>query len=290
MVAIIEILIGGLCLGGIYALGALGLTVSFGVLRVLNVAHGEFLMLGSFTCYFLFKLFGLNPFVSLVVQVIVFLPVGFLFQKLFIEPISNRSAHEMLIASTLVTFGLAIATEDIVAFLWGGSDAGVSYALPNINLGGITVSSMRTAALLIIVALTVLFQVVLKRTYIGMALRGISQNRRGALVVGIDIPRISMITFGIGACLAAVAGGVYASIYAFGPYIGLPLTVKFLAIIVLGGVGSFAGAFLGGIILGLTENLVALYVGLQWSPAVAFLLLMVILIARPEGIFGRRAG
>jgi branched-chain amino acid transport system permease protein len=290
MAAIIQILVGGLCLGGIYALGALGLTVCFGVLNILNVAHGEFLMLGSFTCYFLFKLFGLSPFVSLVVVLIVFLPLGFIFEKLFIEPISNRSPHEMLISSTLVTFGLALAAEDIVAFLWGGSEAGVSYALPNFHFGDVTISTMRTAALVIIAALTVLFHLVLKNTYIGKALRAISQNRRGALVVGIDIRRISMITFGIGTCLAGVAGCVYASIYAFGPYIGMPLTVKFLAIIVLGGVGSFAGAFLGGIILGLTENLVALYVGLQWSPAVAFLLLMLILIARPEGLLGRRAG
>ncbi len=285
MIDIFQILISGLLLGGIYALGALGLTVCFGVLNVLNVAHGEFLMLGAFLGYLAFNYFGINPFISIIFLFWVFFIVGCLFEKFLIRPISNRTFHEMLIASTLVTFGVAIAIEDFVAFIWGGAEAGISYELPTIMVAGIHISMLRLVALVFIITLTILFHVFMKSTYIGKALRGIAQNRRGAMVIGINIGKISTITFGIGTALAAISGVIYATIYTFSPFIGLPLTVNFLAIIVLGGVGSFGGALAGGMILGITECLVGYSFGLEWSPVVAFLLLILILIFRPKGIF-----
>lgn len=287
MTDLLQIIIGGLLLGGIYALAALGLTVCFGVLNVLNIAHGEFLMMGAFLGFFCFKVAGINPLVSMMIAFIIFFFLGLLFEKVFIQPISNRSFHEMLIASTLVTFGLAIAIEDVVSFLWGGAEAGIAYRMPTLSLGNINISSLHLVALLIILLSTVFFQIFLKKSYIGKALRGITQNRKGAMVVGINISWISNITFGIGTSLASVAGVIYASIYTFDPFIGLPLTVKVLAIIVLGGLGSFTGALVGGMILGVTESLVGYFLGLEWSPAVAFLLLVIILIVRPEGLFGR---
>ena len=269
MADLLQVFIGGLLLGGIYALAALGLTVCFGVLNVLNVAHGEFLMLGAFLGFFAFKLVGLNPFLAMIVAFIIFFFLGLLFEKVFIEPISNRTFHEMMIASTLVTFGLAIAIEDVVAFLWAGAEAGISYQMPSISIGDINVSSLHLLGLLIILLFTVLFQVFLRKSYIGKALRAITQNRKGAMVVGININWISLITFGIGTALASVAGVMYASIYTFDPFIGLPLTVKVLAIIVLGGMGSFPGALVGGLVLGVTESLVGSFLwgynGLQRS-------------------------
>lgn len=281
------VLINGLFLGGIYALGALGLTICFGVLNILNVAHGEFLMLGAFSGYLAFKIFGLNPFFSILIVLLLFLAIGIGFERIFIAPISNRTYHEMLIASTLVTFGLAIAMEDLVAFLWKGAEAGIAYSLPPILMGGMRIPSMPLIGFSIIIFFTLLFQIFLKKTYMGKALRSITQNRRGAQLVGIDITKISMLTFGIGTCMAAISGVIYATLYTFDPFIGLPLTVKFLAIIVLGGIGSFVGALMGGIILGVTEGLVGSFFGLEWSPAVAFSLLVLILIIRPEGLFGR---
>lgn len=288
MIEIIQVFISGLLMGGIYALGALGLTVCFGVLNVLNVAHGEFLMLGAFGGYFGFKLIGLNPFLSIILVFAIFLVVGFGFEKVLIEPILNRTFHEMLIASTLVTFGLAIAIEDLVAFLWAGAGAGISYDMPNFQIGAIRISTLRLVGLLVIVLVTALFHLFQKKTYTGKALRGITQSRKGAMVVGININRISTITFGIGTSLAAISGVIYATLFTFDPFIGLPLTVKFLAIVVLGGIGSFIGALAGGFILGVTEGLVGVFFGMEWSPAVAFLLLIVILIFMPRGLFGRR--
>jgi branched-chain amino acid transport system permease protein len=287
MIDIIQVIVSGFMLGGIYSIAALGLTVCFGVLNVLNVAHGEFLMLGAFSGYLAFKLFGMNPFLSIIPVLGLFTVIGYFFERVFIEPISNRTFHEMLIASTLVTFGLALAIEDIVAFIWAGAEAGISYEMPNFSLGGVHISSLRLLSFIAIILLTVLFQIFLKRTYIGKALRAITLNRRGAMVVGIDIKKISRVTFGIGISLAAMSGIIYATLYTFDPFIGLPLTVKVLAVIVLGGIGSFTGALAGGLLLGITECIVGQFFGLEWSPAVAFLLLILILIFRPEGIFGR---
>jgi branched-chain amino acid transport system permease protein len=284
---IIQVIVNGFMLGGVYSLVALGLTVCFGVLNVLNVAHGEFVMLGAFCAYIAYKLLGLNPFLSMVVISVVFFGVGYLFEKYFIEPISDRSFHEMLIAATLVTFGIALALEDITAFIWGGAEAGISYELPALSIGSLHISSLRLVSLVSIILLTVLFQIFLKKSYTGKALRAITLNRKGAMVVGINIKSISRVTSGVGISLAAIAGVIYATLYTVDPFIGLPLTVKVLAVIVLGGVGSFSGALVGGLLLGITECLVGQWFGLEWSPAVAFLLLIVILIFRPEGLFGR---
>lgn len=287
MVEIMQVIINGFMLGGVYSLVALGLTVYFGVLNVLNVAHGEFVMLGAFCAYIAYKLLGLNPFLSIIIISIVFFVVGYLFEKFFIEPISDRSFHEMLIAATLVTFGIALALEDITAFIWGGAEAGISYELPPLRLGSVYISSLRLVSFVSIILLTILFQIFLKKSYVGKALRAITLNRKGAMIVGIDIKSMSRVTSGVGIGLAAIAGVIYATLYTVDPFIGLPLTVKVLAIIVLGGVGSFSGALVGGLLLGVTECLVGQLFGLEWSPAVAFLLLVLILIVRPEGLFGR---
>lgn len=287
MANIIQIIISGIMLGGIYALAALGLTVCFGVLNVLNIAHGEFLMLGAFFGFFAYKLFGINPFFACVLMTPLFIFIGYFFERYFIEPISDRSFHEMLIASTLVTFGIALAIEDIVAFIWGGAEAGISYELPSLLIGGFYISTLRLLCLLCIILFTVVFHFFLKKTYMGKALRALTLNRRGAMIVGIDIKKISRITFGIGISLAAIAGVIYATLYTIDPFIGLPITVKVLAIIVLGGIGSFSGALLGGLILGITECAVGSLIGLEWSPAVAFLLLILILVLKPEGLLGK---
>ncbi len=287
MGGIVQVIVNGFMLGGIYSLVALGLTVCFGVLNVLNIAHGEFVMLGGFCAYIAYKALALNPFLAMLCIAVGFFAIGYLYQKYFIEPISDRSFHEMLIASTLVTFGIALALEDVTAFVWGGAEAGISFELGTLQFGSVSISLLRLGSFLSIILLTVLFQIFLKKSYIGKALRAITLNRKGAMVVGINIPVISRVTSGVGIGLASVAGVIYATLYTIDPYIGLPLTIKVLAIIVLGGVGSFSGALVGGMVLGITECLVGQVFGLQWSPAVAFLLLILILTYRPEGLFGR---
>ena len=283
---IIQLLVGGILLGGIYGLAAFGLSISFGVLNVLNLAHGEFLMLGSLVSYSAFALLGMNPFVSavLVIPLFVFLGVGF--YLVLLKPVSDKPPHQLLVASILVTLGISLAIEDLTAFFWERPVTGIDYSLPAIEVGHVVISSLRLSILFFICVLAVLLQLYLRRTFVGRAIRAITQSREGAKIVGVPISRISAFTFGLGVALAASAGVFYVTLFTVTPVIGIPLTVKYLCVVVLGGLGSLVGSVVGGLILGVSEALTAYYFGAEWSPCIAFVLLISILIVRPSGLFG----
>lgn len=287
-VEIIQLLVGGILLGGIYGLAAFGLSISFGVLNVLNLAHGEFLMLGSLVGYSLYVALGMNPFISAVVVIPLFVLLGVGFHLLLLKPVSDKPPHELLVASILVTLGASLAIEDLTAFFWERPVTGIAYTLPAIEVGSVVISVVRLLILAFICLLAVLLQFYLKRTFIGRAIRAITQSREGAKVVGVPITRVSALTFGLGVALAASAGVFYAMLFTVTPVIGIPLTVKYLCIVVLGGLGSLVGSVVGGLILGIAEVLTAYYVGAEWSPCIAFVLLISILIIRPSGLFGTR--
>jgi branched-chain amino acid transport system permease protein len=285
---VVQLLLGGLLLGGIYAMTALGLSLIFGVSRVLNLAHGDFVMLGGLAAFVLFSSFSLNPFLSLVVLVPLFLVVGGLYERLFIRPIADKAFHERLIASVLVTLGLSLAISDTAAFFWGTYVKGISISMPTVELLGIFLPLLRLLTLAVIVVLTVALHQFLFRSYLGRAIRALAQNRQGALLVGINSGQISAITFGVGTALAALAGVFYLLLFTVSPYIGMPLVLKALTIIVLGGLGSLMGALWGGVILGVAETMTGFWLGDKWSPTVATLLLLAVLVVRPRGLFGRR--
>ncbi|MEJ2718091.1 MAG: branched-chain amino acid ABC transporter permease [Deltaproteobacteria bacterium] len=285
-VDIIQLLVGGILLGGIYGLAAFGLSISFGVLNILNLAHGEFLMLGSLVSYSAFVLLGINPFVSAVLVIPLFVVFGVGFYLLLLKPVSDKPPHQLLVASILVTLGISLAIEDLTAFFWERPVTGIAYSLPAIELGHVVISSLRLSILLFICVLAVLLQAYLKRTFVGRAIRAITQSREGAKIVGVPIAHISGFTFGLGVALAASAGVFYVTLFTVTPVIGIPLTVKYLCVVVLGGLGSLVGSVVGGLILGLSEVLTAYYFGAEWSPCIAFVLLISILIIRPSGLFG----
>ena len=285
-VEVIQLLVGGILLGGIYGLAAFGLSISFGVLNVLNLAHGEFLMLGSLVSYSLYVAIGMNPFVSAVLVIPLFVLFGVGFYLFLLKPVSDKPPHELLVASILVTLGASLAIEDLTAFFWERPVTGIDYTLPAIEVGKVVISMLRLLILCFISVLAVILQVYLKRTYTGRAIRAITQSREGAKVVGIPITRVSAFTFGLGVALAASAGVFYATLFTVTPVIGIPLTVKYLCVVVLGGLGSLVGSVVGGLILGIAEVMTAYYVGAEWSPCIAFVLLISILIIRPSGLFG----
>lgn len=283
---LIQILIGGFLQGGIYALAAFGLSICFGVLGVLNVAHGEFLMLGAITAYGLFKFLHFPPLLTALVIFPLFLLVGFLFERLLLRPIKADSQHEFLIASILVTLGASLTIEDVTFFLLEQASISVPFSLPSLKWGGIVIPSIRLIILSVIICLTLLVHFYLRYSFTGKAIRAITQNREGALVVGVNVSRIAMITFGIGTALAATSGAFYVILFAVTPSIGIPLTVRYLSIVVLGGLGSLMGSLMGGIILGLTEAVTSFYLGGHWVPAASFFLLILVLLVRPQGLLG----
>jgi branched-chain amino acid transport system permease protein len=285
---LIQVLIGGLLQGGMYALGAFGLSLVFGVLGILNVAHGDFLMLGGLLCYGAYVALGLDPVVALTIVIPVFFGVGCLFERILIQPLLSKSHHELLMGSILVTLGAALAIEDLVPFVWTQSFSGIPYTLPSLVIGDVVIPTLRLAILLGIVTLTLVLHVFLRRTSVGIALRAMTENRQGAMLVGINLPRLSMLAFGIGTALVATAGVAHVTLYSITPTMGIPLTLKYLTIVVLGGLGSLLGSVLGGMVLGLSEALTSLYIGPEWAPTVAFLVLIVVLVTRPQGLFGMR--
>jgi branched-chain amino acid transport system permease protein len=288
VVTLIQVLIGGLLQGGMYALGAFGLSLVFGVLGVLNVTHGDFLMLGGLLCYGVYVALGLDPLVALAIVIPVVFGVGCVFERVLIQPLLAKSPHELLMGSILVTLGAALAIEDLVPFVWTQSFSGIPYTVPSIVIGGVVIPTLRLAILLGILILTLMLHIFLRHTFVGIALRAMTQNRQGAMVVGINLPRLSMLAFGIGTALVATAGVAHVMLYSITPTMGIPLTLKYLTIVVLGGLGSLLGSVFGGMILGLSEALTSLYIGPEWAPTVAFIMLIVVLVMRPQGLFGVR--
>jgi branched-chain amino acid transport system permease protein len=285
LAALVPILIGGILQGGIYALGAFGLSIIFGVQHILNVAHGDVLMLGGLLTYWLVAARGLSPFTAFFIVLPLFFFVGVLFQRTLIRPIASKSPHEFLIASILVTLGVSLAVSDITSASMT-QPVSVTYPMPTLQLAGLAFSSVRLLFLAMILALTGAVHLFLRRTFLGRGIRAVIQNREGAMLVGVNIPRVSTVTFGVGTALTAVAGTLYVVLLPVDPHMGIPLTMKYLAIVVLGGVGNLVGALSGSMILGLAESLVGFTLGAEWSLTVAFFLLVVILLVRPRGLFG----
>ena len=299
---LIRLLLGGLLLGSIYGLVAFGLSLTFSVSHVLNITHGQFLVLGGLVSYTLFEKFGLHPVITLPLLVVLFGLLGMAFERGLIRPITRQQGRNLLVASILVTLGITFAIEDGAIFLWGALAkavpqtepilvlGGKDVVLPVLDIGGVRVSTMRLLALALIVFIAVGTHLFLTRTFMGKAMRAISQDRAGAALVGIDQSRIIMLTYGFGTAMAATAGVFYLVLFNVDPQIGIALTLRALTVIVIGGVGSLPGALIGGIMLGILEVLTGFQFGIQWQNSVTFFLLITVLLVRPQGLFGSVAG
>jgi len=286
MTAFIQQIVGGLLMGGIYALAAFGLSIVFGVLNVLNIAHGEFLMLGALGAYLIYIATGLNPFVIIILIIPLFALFSWVFQRLLIRPIKGKTETEILIASILVTLGASLLIEDITFFFWPKSFTSIPYSLPTLHLGEVMIPILRLCGLAVIVVLTVVVGLFLRHSYMGRAIRAVAQNVDGARVVGVPTQKIAAMTFVIGTSLAAVAGVFYVTLYSMTPYMGLPLTVKYMVIVIMGGLGGLTGPLAAGLILGITETFVGYYLGSVWAPSVAYIAFIIVLLVRPQGLFG----
>ncbi len=287
MDVLIQILIGAVLQGSLYTLGAFGLSLSFGVLKILNLSHGDFLMLGGFLGFFALTYLGLNPFFSAAIAALLGCLVGWLFYEGLISQIVGRSFRQMLTTSVMITLGVSLIIEDTTSFLWGGGSTGIPYQLPNIVWNGIVFPLLRVTLLVGTILLTVGLHLWLTRTYIGRAIVASAMNPTGATVVGIDTRFVGMLTFALGIGLAAGTGVFYAALYSIEPFMGLGLTLKYLAVIIVGGMGSLPGALLGGFIIAVSEAFTTYYAGAHWSPLVAFIILILALLLRPQGILGK---
>ena len=284
---LLQILIGAVLQGALYTLGAFGLSLSFGVLKILNLSHGDFLMLGGLLGFFALTYLGINPFLAAAIIAVLGCVLGWLFYVGLISQIFGRSFRQMLTTSVMITLGVSLIIEDATSFLWGGGSTGIPYQLSNIQIGGIVFPVLRMALLAGTILLTIGLHLFLTRTYIGRAVVAASMNPVGAVVVGINTRFVGMLTFALGIGLAAGTGVFYGTLYSIEPFMGLGLTLKYLAIIIVGGMGSLPGALLGGFIIAASEAYTTFYFGAHWSPLIAFIILILALLIRPQGLLGK---
>ena len=283
-----QLVINGILLGGVYALAALGLSLIFGVSGVLNLTHGEFLMISGMAVYFLFDRLGFDPFLLVAVVTPLFFLVGFAFERGLIRPLADRPEHMRMASAVLVTLGSALIIEDVAAFFSKDVqfEKSVDMFLPPLQIGGIYLDALKIVVFGLVIALILALFLFLKFTYLGLAVRATTENRRGAMLNGINAGAINAVAFGIGTLLAAAAGGFEVIHSYVAPDMGLPLTLKYLCVIVMGGLGSFVGVAVGGVIIGLGESFIGFY-NPAWGQTVAYLLLVGVLLVRPKGLLGR---
>ncbi|HEY6141642.1 MAG TPA: branched-chain amino acid ABC transporter permease [Thermoanaerobaculia bacterium] len=285
MMILIQALISGILIGGVYALIGIGLTLIFGVMRIINFAHGELLMLGMYAAYYLFALLRVDPFLSVVVVA----PLLFLFGALLQKTILNRALQALPQNQILLTIGIGLILSNAVmlAFTSDYKILTTSYSSASVSAGGISISTPLLISFAITCAITAALYWFLLKTDTGQAIRATAQDREAAQLMGIDVRRMSILAFGLGSALAGTAGALIAPTYYIFPQVGGVFTLKAFVITVLGGMGSVVGATLGGVLIGVAESVGGVYVGAGWKDVVVFVLFLAVLLVKPSGLFGK---
>jgi branched-chain amino acid transport system permease protein len=279
-------LINGILNGGVYALIALGFTLVFGVLRVINFAHGHFVMVAMYISYVAFATLHIDPFLSLIAVIPLLFILGILVQRFFISRLIG--AHET--SHMALTIGLLIVLENFGILGFGGEFRGVTtaYSTSTIPLGDLLISVPRLMAFAVASVFVILLYFFLNRTDIGIAIRACAEEREGAMLVGINQQRVYVLTFGLGAVLAGIAGAIIIPFTTVNPLAGVDFVLKAFMIVVLGGVGSIPGALFGALIFGIAESFFAVSVSAHINRAILFTVLFAVVIIRPTGLFHGR--
>lgn len=287
-IGILQYLINGIFEGSIYAMIAVGLALIFGILEVVNFAHGEFYMLGAIFLFIFFISFGMPYWISVLLSMLCLIIFGILVERLIIRPVVGKG----WLLPLIVTFALAIGLQNLVIVTFGTIPKPVvtKYAQSVINIHGICFTQQRLFILIFAVAGFLLLHFFLKRTRTGKAMRAISQNREASQIVGIDVDRIYMITFAIGSAFAGLAGSIVGPIYIIYPTMGALLCLKAFACVIMGGFGSVKGAIYSAYILGITGSLGASLVSQTYKDIIIFATLIIVLLIRPQGLFGKKVG
>jgi branched-chain amino acid transport system permease protein len=290
-VILTQQLILGLLVGGLYGLAAAGLSLTFGVLRVLNVAHGELLMLGGYGTFWLFALWQVDPFLSLLAVGPALFVLGLLLYWTLFQFIVRTHEEIRIRNSLLIGFGLTLVFHAAAIRFWTADERAVTtaYAGAVARVGGVAIPMVRLSSLVLAFAVLTTVHLFLAKARWGRAIRATAEDWEAAALMGIPVHRTYLLAFALGTALAGIAGGLVSVSYSISPAIGLEWTLKALIVIVLAGLGSLFGSFAGGILLGLAEATSVVFLGGPYREVVGLVLFLIILLVRPEGLFGRRA-
>jgi len=282
-----QVLINGVLLGGLYAVMALGLALVWGVLNIVNLAHGAFIMLGAYLAWHLYTYLGIDPFLGLPLTAIVMFCVGYALQR----GLLNLIVRAPMFNTLLITFGLEVVLTYLAQLAFSADFRTINppYAGNSIALGPLVVPLARLMAFGVAAALTVGMWLFLLRTTLGRAIRATAQNLVAARLYGVAPRHLYAVTFGIGIGLAGAAGSLYGTVSQINPYIGATLTAKCFAIAIIGGLDNPLGVLVGGLVLGIIESLTVLYIGATYDDVASFGVLVLVLIIRPTGLLGKTA-
>jgi branched-chain amino acid transport system permease protein len=283
---LIQALLYGLAYGCIYILLATGLNIIFGVMKLVNFAHGQLLMIGAYIAFTVTTALGLNAYIAMLVAMGAVALIGIGVERLtFRKVLGTDKLNEIF-----VSLGLIYVFENAADLLWGNTPQQIPSPLEGmqLSLGGVNIRYDILLAILIVIVILVALFLLLKKTKIGLAMRATSQKSTASMLMGVNIEKVYLITFALGAALAGASGALYGIIFNFSPTIGALPTIKAFAIIIIGGLGSIPGAVIGGLLYGIAENTAVYFLGATWQDAIAFTLLIVVLAIRPTGIFGEK--
>lgn len=283
---ILATLVWGVAIGCVYILLATGLNIIFGVMKLVNFAHGQFLMIGAYITWTVAVGAGLNAYVAILVAMVGVAALGVLIERFtFRRVLGTEKLNEIFIS-----LGLIYVFQNAAMLLWGDKSKQVvsPFSGLSVKLGSLSITYDRIVIVFVVIAILVAFGLLMKKTKIGLAMRATSQRNSTAMLMGINVDRIYMITFALGTALAAAAGGLYGILFSFNYQLGAMPTIIAFAIIILGGLGSIRGAIVGGLLYGISEQLATLFLGGIWANSVAFALLIIVLVIRPTGIFGEK--
>jgi branched-chain amino acid transport system permease protein len=282
--ALAATIINGLLVGGMFALAAVGFSLIFGVMDVINLTHGVILLLGAYVSYFAWQMAGIDPFLTIPLSMGALFVFGYVYQRVLVQRVIGEGA----LKSLLVTFAVALMIRNLMNVFWSSDFRSISpaYAGSNFQLVGVTVPFVRAVGLVIALALVAALALVLARTELGRSIRATAMDRKAAALMGVDVKHTFALTFGIAAAFSASAGSILGIVTPFSPVQEGVYTLQAFVVVVLGGVGTPLGALVGGLFLGLATQFTAAYLGSGFQQVVMFLLLVVMLLVRPHGLLG----
>ena len=281
---LLQVIINGILKGGLYALMALGMSLIWGVMDIINIAHGAFIMLGAYTSYWLFELMGIDPFVSLIASMSIMFLIGYVIQKGLI----NLVIRAETLITLLLAFGIEISIINAALILWTADvrKVKVDYAAANFDILGATIPYVRLAAFVLAIIISIILFIVLNKTRLGRAIRATSQDIEAAKLAGVKVANIYAITYAIGTSLAAAAGTLWAILFPVNPIMGGHLTLKSFVVTIVGGLGTMLGPLIGGLTLGVVEAIGTNWFGSTYENLISFTILVLVLIFMPRGILG----
>jgi branched-chain amino acid transport system permease protein len=282
----------GILVGALYGLAAVGLSMVFGVTKLLNVAHGDLLMMGGYVSFWLFTLLGIDPFASIPLSMLSLILMGVLVYLLLFSRLIKLPTEDKVRNSMLVGFGLSLVLQNLALRLWTADPRGItpSYAGAAFTVLGVRLPYVRVASLVIAFVFLFALQLFLRKTYTGKAIRATVEDWEAATLMGINVHRVYLLSFVLGAALAGAAGTLVAVGYSIEPAMGMDWTLKALIVLVMGGVGNIVGTLVGGLILGVAESATAILIDPNYRQVVGLVLFILILLVRPQGLFGTKEG